>query len=918
MKPSETVSKTTGTWIDYAAKSYGGGDGSKKSPYLINTPSQLARISYIYQYGGGENVYFKLNKDIDLSAHYWYPVSAGLNLGNSNGRCYFSGHIDGNGKTITGLKIKNGKDYCGLISSLIQGSVKNLKIKNADISAQRCVGIICGSSNAYSSIYNCSVSGNVSGTEMVGGVVGENQPTSSVVAVNSTATVRSTFDDSNSAGGIVGMNEGEIISSTYKTTAEVPTSFAGIANWCTSGKIENCFSFGALISPSASLPARIVSSYSIFNNEGMIYSDSYENDVPTYITYDNLKNQNSYIGFDFSKDWSCSQDVNYGFPVPKKPAPSNSKKTLPTKLWRDVKASSFGGGNGTKASPYLIKTAKQLAYMVYALDYENTYNGKYFRLANDIDLKGRLWSNSFQAALTVTSFYFDGNGKTISNLTSDNGDGLFPFYFEKGEIANLKLENVYGASFGIVSSNNGKIKNCAVTGDLKASINKSEAIVNISQVGGICKDNGGTIERCSVNITASGDSNVAGICSYDTGSSKVLNCFVNATLKGSQSADPFLANNSSYNIKNCLGIVNTKGYYDYNSSCYILGDTSKPEQNLKSKSTFKNWNFSSVWAISKNKNSGYPYLRDVTQRKITYNLKGGELPSYVQNTYIPGYQYTLPTPTRKNYYFDGWYKDSSYKTKITVIGKTDSGNIKLYAKWKKAYSIAFYSNYGSNKKVIQQIPVSEKTPLIALPFERTGYDFLGWAKSKNGKVAFKNKEKVYKLASAGKTIKLYAVWSPRKYEVIFKSNGGSGEMGIMNCQKFVYGKSQKLLKCAFKAPKGKVFAGWSIGYKGVIPTYKDGQTVKNLSDGTEDVTLYAFWVKPESHKISYNLNGGKMPSSYSKSYKSGTGYKLPTPTRKGYKFIGWYSDSNFNSEKTTEVKPWETTDKLFYARWKKA
>ncbi len=916
MKPSAESSLKTGTWLDCAADKYAGGKGTEKSPYLIKTASQLARIAYVYRYGGGENKYFKLVNNIDLSAHSWYPIAGGKTLGYGDVyESYFCGHIDGNGKTLTGLKIDYDEKNAGFISGLLGGSVKNLNLKNAQVSGDRYVGMLCGETEAYACIYNCTVSGNVKGAEFVGGAVGENGVTVTLSGVSSTASVLSS--DNVTAGGIAAINGGDIISCVYRTDEEVSDLFRGIAPWFSSGNIINCVSYGAAITDSDIINGRrILDSYYILNSEGMVYRDTNEKEYPESFTAEEMKSKNAYKGFDFEKEWTVSAERNEGYPLPVASAVTVKKEKLPTKLWKDAVASSFAGGEGTKASPYLISTAGQLVYMVYCLEYSNEYNGKYFRLTKNIDLKERLWSKSHIPLISVAEFYFDGDGKTISNLTADNGEGLFPLSLEKGEIANLNVKNVYGTPYGIISLNSGgTIRNCTVSGSLKAAVGKEQKYTH-SDVGGICETNGGLIERCSVNIVGKGIGNAGGIAGYVYESSKIRNCFIKAELTGSNKG-PFIGTDSYYNVKNCVAVINYKTEnYDYDSSCYISGDTRR-NLNMKSKKTFKKLDFDSVWAISSKKNDGYPYLRGAKERKLTYSLKGGKLSGYYKKTYTPGYLYTLPVPVRSGYAFDGWYTDSSYKKKITTVGSKDSGNIKLYAKWKKAYTLVFNSNYGKNKKVSQMIPVSAKTELTDNIFERKGYVLLGWAKSKKGEVVYEVGDAVSKLASQGKTVNLYAKWRPMRYEVSFESNGGKGTMGSMDAQKFVYGTAQYLLKCTYKPPKGKVFAGWSVNIKGVEPTYTDGEKVKNLFDGENGYTLYANWVKPEKHKISYNLNGGKMPSSYPKTYKSGTGCKLPKPTRKGYRFVGWYENPSLKGEKMTVIKPWETKNISLYAKWKK-
>ena len=93
--------------------------------------------------------------------------------------------------------------------------------------------------------------------------------------------------------------------------------------------------------------------------------------------------------------------------------------------------------------------------------------------------------------------------------------------------------------------------------------------------------------------------------------------------------------------------------------------------------------------------------------------------------------------------------------------------------------------------------------------------------------------------------------------------------------------------------------------------------MKNLSSKADGkVTLYAQWKKTK-YTITYNLNKGKNnknnPSSYNITTKT---IKLKSPTRKGYTFVGWYSDKKC-TKKVTQIKKGSTGNITLYAKWKK-
>ena len=147
-------------------------------------------------------------------------------------------------------------------------------------------------------------------------------------------------------------------------------------------------------------------------------------------------------------------------------------------------------------------------------------------------------------------------------------------------------------------------------------------------------------------------------------------------------------------------------------------------------------------------------------------------------------------------------------------------------------------------------------------------------------------------------------------------NGNKATSGSMRTQTGLrYDTSYQLLRNTFKK-KGYIFTGWNTKKNGKGKSYADKATVKGLSDKADDtVTLYAQW-KKATYKITYKLNGGKNnkknPSKYTVSTKTIT---LKAPTKKGYTFLGWFTDSKFK-KKITRIKNGSTGNKKLYAKWR--
>lgn len=125
----------TGLWTDYKSSSFAGGSGTSSSPYQISNAAQLAYMAYLVNSNTTyRNKYYQLTADIDLSAHYWYPI------GKEN--YSFNGTFDGQYHTITNMTINNtvtgmGVKHLGLFGYIgkynLTVTIKNLFINNAMI-----------------------------------------------------------------------------------------------------------------------------------------------------------------------------------------------------------------------------------------------------------------------------------------------------------------------------------------------------------------------------------------------------------------------------------------------------------------------------------------------------------------------------------------------------------------------------------------------------------------------------------------------------------------------------------------------------------------------------------------------------------------------------------------------------------------
>ena len=176
--------------------------------YTVTSADGLMNVAELVN-GGKSDINITLDTDIDLTGKNWTPI--GTNYDNS-----YKGTFDGGGHTITGLTFTTNDEYAGLFGWLNRaGTVKNVVMEGVQITSNQIYGGSIGGVAGYSwgTIENCSVSGSVSGTVYVGGVVGV-QIGGSITGCSSSATVKGTVD----VGGVAGQtNSSATLTACYAT-----------------------------------------------------------------------------------------------------------------------------------------------------------------------------------------------------------------------------------------------------------------------------------------------------------------------------------------------------------------------------------------------------------------------------------------------------------------------------------------------------------------------------------------------------------------------------------------------------------------------------------------------------------------------------------------------------------------------------
>ena len=174
--------------------------------YNVTSADGLKNVAELVN-GGKTDINITLDTDLTLTGE-WTPIGTESQP--------YTGTFNGKDKTITGLTVnQEGTNYVGLIGYLGSGGkVQNVVLEGVQITSDNSSGYAGGvAGDSWGTIENCSVSGSVSGTTFVGGVVGS-QWGGSITGCNSSATVKGVIF----AGGIAGeTNSGASLTGCYAT-----------------------------------------------------------------------------------------------------------------------------------------------------------------------------------------------------------------------------------------------------------------------------------------------------------------------------------------------------------------------------------------------------------------------------------------------------------------------------------------------------------------------------------------------------------------------------------------------------------------------------------------------------------------------------------------------------------------------------
>ncbi len=233
------------TWDGTYDSSFGGGEGTKDDPYIIETPGQLAKLARDVNSGiSYEGFYFVQKISIrlnDTTFEDWRDRLSYLNVWTPIGKDannVFRGNYDGAGFSVSGINIENDTGAGGLFGYTEGGVIENVNIKHSYIKAGDFVGSVAGYNSSL--ILNCTSGAYVMGKKYTGGIAGY---TSGKIEY---CQNKGNVNGAELVGGIAGQADNHIINCANYAQVKGNESVGGICGKNTA-VIENCFNQASVL-----------------------------------------------------------------------------------------------------------------------------------------------------------------------------------------------------------------------------------------------------------------------------------------------------------------------------------------------------------------------------------------------------------------------------------------------------------------------------------------------------------------------------------------------------------------------------------------------------------------------------------------------------------------------------------------------
>ena len=501
------------------------GKGEENDPYLIEDVEDLKKLAENVNNGEAyANTYFKLTASIDLNNEpNWTPIGTEDTL--------FQGTFDGGGHQITNLKIGK-REYGGLFGNVWGATIQNCNV-TGEVNGYNYSGGIVGYANDNTHILNCSFQGNVKGNgQDRGGIVGS----TSIGCDVSGCFVTGTVTGGNCVGGIAGNGVGTI--KNCYALADVTAggdSAGGIAGYAYGITIENCYYSG-----------KVSSNGNAGGIAGIARNSGIQNCVSLAERVTGVWQVNRIAG----GNHSATLTNNYAW---------NGTKIN----GNPVSADDAEGVNGT----VLTYAGGTLSPQFSAIFGENNSAWKFTDNGLPI-LKnvGGTQSAYLPPYLTGEGFYGKGTAENpyeIRNVNDlkllaekvNSGEAYANTYFKQTADIDLNNETNW-TPIGTVTNDGKDARPFKGTFDGDGyKITKLKVTGNSNNAGLFGYTQDATIQNCNVTGEVSGSSDVGGVVGNAYGKTQILSCSFRGDVTGEDSYIGGIAGSARGTIKNCYALA---------------------------------------------------------------------------------------------------------------------------------------------------------------------------------------------------------------------------------------------------------------------------------------------------------------------------------------------------------------------------
>lgn len=504
------------------------GVGTAANPYKIQNVNDLKKLAENVKNGTDyEGKYFKQTADIDLEDKEWTPIGTKVytgEFGQSETR-HFKGTFDGDGHQIANLTITGRNEYVGLF-----GYVRNATIQNCNVAGEvsgynfagGIVGAVDGKTN---NILNCSFQGNVTGNVYVGGIVGQVQNQCEVSSCYAIGTVHGGNDK---VGGIAGEGRGAIKNCYALADVSAGGKFVGgIAGDASSVTIENCYYSGEVSARGSA--GGIV---------GNVWGGTIQNCVSLAESVTG-SNTNRIVG----NIYNLTLTNNYAWSDPALSADDDA----------GLNGANFTYTNGTLSKQFseIFKNDSAWKFTDNGLPILKNVGGTQFS-----ELPKCMTGVGFDGFGIKTNPYLIEDAKDLKLLAEkvNSGTTYEKTYFK--QTADIDLNNEPWTPIGTVINNGKDAKPFKGTFDGDGyKITNLKVTGNSNNAGLFGYTQDATIKNCNVTGEVKGFNDVGGIVGNADGKTQILSCSFRGDVTGEDSYIGGIAGSARGTIKNCYALA---------------------------------------------------------------------------------------------------------------------------------------------------------------------------------------------------------------------------------------------------------------------------------------------------------------------------------------------------------------------------